>query len=90
MDAFEEFWPLVLDPDQEMTADERASLEYYRAFTDVTDGLKIRTAAQRWGEMARRLRRLMLDLDRPPVRSDPGAEPLLAWLDVVPRHVVIV
>ncbi len=68
MDPFEKFWPLVLDPDQEMTADERASLEYYSAFTDVT-------------AMARRLRRLMVELGRPPVASDPGAEPLLAWLD---------
>jgi len=81
MDPFEKFWPLVLDPDQEMTADERASLEYYWAFTDVTDGLPIRTTAQRWTAMARRLRRLMVELGRPPVLSDPGAEPLLTWLD---------
>lgn len=82
MDPFEKFWPLVLDPDQEMTADERASLEYYRALDDVTDGLPIRTDAQRWTEMARKLRRLQVQLGRQPLMSDPEAPPLLEWVRV--------
>lgn len=66
----------------DLTADERASLDYHYASLNLAEGLPAVWPSQRWCLMAQNVGRVAHMLGRRPQSGDPGATPeILAWID---------
>lgn len=66
----------------DLSADERASLDYYYASVTIAEGLPAMWPSQRWCLMAQDVGRVAHMLGHLPQFGDPGATPaILAWIE---------
>ncbi|MFG6402530.1 hypothetical protein [Microbacterium sp. P04] len=71
---FARFGPLLLLDEEQLTTDQRASLDYFDAFVDDMDGMRIASAAHRWSRAAREIARFSREQSRLPQAGDPGVK----------------
>ncbi|WP_449407131.1 hypothetical protein [Microbacterium maritypicum] len=65
----------------DLSNDERDSLEYFYASTNLAEGLPPDTPPRSWCLMAQNVGRIVHMLGRPPRPGDPGATPvILRWI----------
>ncbi|MDR7188121.1 hypothetical protein J2Y46_000937 [Microbacterium sp. BE35] len=78
-----EFGSLLLRPEASLTADERASLEFFEAFDAVfIDGVKPTDEPERWAAMSIQVGRLAYLLGQLPEAPDEGVTAAhLAWIE---------